>query len=218
MYLFTTFSNLQSSILINLYWYLFPTINCYIIEVEKLRGVNMNEWIDVQTLIWLFPIMFIFHDFEEIIMVEKWLHKNSPLFYKKLPRKMADGIIDQLSMSTAQFSVAVLVVFMFVSSSTIMANQYINERPFGNIAYFVVVTLVFFLHAFTHIGQSIFLRTYTPGAFTSLVLLIPYGIILYRTLLINEIVTWHFIFVCLPFVLLVIPVLLLAHWIGKKVI
>ena len=28
----------------------------------------MDQWLDVQTLIWLFPIMFVLHDFEEIIM------------------------------------------------------------------------------------------------------------------------------------------------------
>lgn len=178
----------------------------------------MNEWFDLQTLIWLFPILFIFHDFEEIILAEKWLQMNSSRIQKKLPKKMADNIIDQLSMSTAQFSVAVLVVFLFVSSSTILANQYLSELPFGNLAYFLVVTLVFFLHAFAHIGQSIFLRTYTPGAFTSLVLLIPYGFILYRALLMDGIISWKLIFICLPFVLLAIPILLLAHKIGKKVI
>ena len=178
----------------------------------------MNGWFDLQTLIWIFIIIFIFHDFEEIILAEKWLQKNSKLINKKLPRKMANAIIDQLSMSTAQFSVAVLVIFLFVSSSTMMANQYINGGPFGNIAFFVVVTLTFFLHSFIHIGQSIFLRAYTPGAFTSLILLIPYSIILFRTLLTNEIITWNFIFICLPFVLLMVPVLLIAHSIGKKVI
>ncbi len=178
----------------------------------------MNDLFDIQTLIWFFVIVFIFHDFEEIIFAEKWIQKNSPLIYKKLPKKMADGIIDQLSMSTAQFSVAVLVIFLFVSSSTIMANQYLDGKIFGSLAFFVVVTLTFFLHAFIHIGQSLFLRIYTPGAFTSLVLLIPYSIILYQALLENEIVTWKFIFICLPFVLLMVPVLLLAHMIGKKVI
>lgn len=35
----------------------------------------MGQLFDVRTLIWLFPIMFMFHDLEEIIMVEKWIKK-----------------------------------------------------------------------------------------------------------------------------------------------
>jgi len=178
----------------------------------------MTGWFEVQTLIWLFPILFIFHDFEEIIFVEKWIQTNSPLLHKRLPKKMAAGIVKQLSMTTAQFSVAVLIIFLFVSSSTLMANQYLHEKPFGNIAFFVIVTLTFFLHAFMHIGQSLFLRMYTPGVFTSIVLLIPYSLLLFVTLLRNEIITWKLIFICVPFILLLIPVLFVAHSIGKKVI
>ena len=50
----------------------------------------MEQWIDIQTLIWLFPILFIFHDFEEIIMMEKWLNKYSNVIYEKLPQKIAE--------------------------------------------------------------------------------------------------------------------------------
>ncbi|UUV26641.1 HXXEE domain-containing protein [Lysinibacillus sp. FN11] len=45
------------------------------------------EWLNVQTLIWLFPILFIIHDFEEIIMVEKWLQNNRHKLYERLPQK-----------------------------------------------------------------------------------------------------------------------------------
>ncbi|MGE7931608.1 HXXEE domain-containing protein [Viridibacillus arvi] len=76
----------------------------------------------------------------------------------------------------------------------------------------------FFLHAFTHIGQSVILRSITPGVFTSLIVIIPYSIILYRSLLVNKVFTWEIIFVCLPFCLLIIPFALLAHWVGKKVV
>lgn len=178
----------------------------------------MEQWLDVQTLIWLFPIMFVFHDFEEIIMIEKWMKKNSTTLYNLLPKKMADRIIEQFSMSTAQFSVAVLVIFLFVSSSTYMASQYVTQGMFGNIYFFTTLTLIFFLHAFTHIGQSFIFRSITPGAITSLIIIIPYSLVLYRSLLINEVITWEMIFLCLPFCLLIIPGVLLAHWIGKKVV
>ena len=55
------------------------------------EGVGiMEQWLNVQTLIWLFPIMFVLHDFEEIIMVEKWLKRNSTVMYDILPKRIAD--------------------------------------------------------------------------------------------------------------------------------
>ncbi|QTD39505.1 HXXEE domain-containing protein [Sporosarcina sp. Te-1] len=178
----------------------------------------MEQWIDLQTLIWLFPLMFILHDFEEIILIEKWMKGNSTRIYDVLPERIADKVMKQFSMSTAQFAVAVLVIFVFVSSATVMANQYMIQGFLGNIYFFTAVTLVFFLHAFTHIGQSIILRSVTPGAVTSLIVIIPYSVILYHSLLVNEVVTWKMLFICLPFCLLIIPLALLGHAIGKKVV
>ncbi|MGO4886187.1 HXXEE domain-containing protein [Anaerobacillus sp. MEB173] len=178
----------------------------------------MEQWLDVETLIWLFPIMFVLHDFEEIIMIEKWIKRNSSVIYEKVPRKVADRVIKQFSMSTAQFSVAVLVIFVFVSSSTYMASQYISHAPLGNINFFTVVLLIFFLHAFTHIGQSIFLRSITPGVITSIVIILPYSTILFNSLIKNQVITWYTIYVSLPFILLIFPIVFFAHWLGKKVI
>ncbi len=104
----------------------------------------MEMSFNVHTLIWLFPIFFIIHDFEEIIMVEKWLTKNRNKLYERLPAKIADRIVKQFSMSTAQFAVAVLFIFLFVSLSTIMANQYLINGIAINIYFFTAITLVFF--------------------------------------------------------------------------
>lgn len=182
------------------------------------RGRSMELWLNVQTLIWLFPILFIFHDFEEIIMVENWQNKNRHKVYKRLPKKLADRVIKQFSMSTAQFAFAVLIIFLFVSISTIMANQYLNQGAFANIYLFTAVTLTFFIHAFTHIGQAIFFRSITPGAITSLIIILPYSLVLYKALLVNEVITWKIIIISLPFGFLMIPLVLFAHWLGKRVI
>ncbi|MBB6452680.1 hypothetical protein HNQ94_001126 [Salirhabdus euzebyi] len=178
----------------------------------------MESLYQLHTLIWLFPVMFIFHDFEEIILVEGWIKKNKSKIKDKLPNSIADKIIKQLSMSTAQFSVSVLIIFLFVSSSTYMASQYIQSGSFANIHFFIVCNLIFFLHAFTHIGQSIFFRGLTPGALTSMVVIIPYSIFLFDSLIENNILSWNMIWSSIPFVFLVIPVLLVAHGIGKRVI
>ncbi|GIN70271.1 membrane protein [Bacillus sp. J14TS2] len=178
----------------------------------------MEQWLDVQTLIWLFPVIFVLHDLEEIIMVEKWMDKNSDVIYAKLPRKIADRVIKQFSMSTAQFSVAVFVIFLFVSSSTYMASQYINGGPLGNIYLFTIMILIIFLHIFTHIAQSIILKSITPGVITSIFIVLPYSIILFHSLFENKIITWNMMFFSTPFIILIFPVLLFAHWLGKKII
>lgn len=115
----------------------------------------MGNLFDIQTLIWLFPIIFVFHDFEEIIMLESWIAKSRDKIKKALPIRMANKVLEQFSMTTAQMAAAVLIVFLFVSSSTFMASQYVTEGAGGSIRYFIVVVLVFFIHVFTHAGQSI---------------------------------------------------------------
>ncbi|MBS4189687.1 HXXEE domain-containing protein [Bacillus sp. FJAT-49705] len=148
----------------------------------------MEQWIDVQTLIWLFPIIFILHDFEEIIMVEKWMKKNSDVIYERLPRRMANRVINQFSMTTAQFSVSVLVIFLFVSSSTFMAIQYVNHGSLGNIYFFTIIIIIFLLHVFTHIGQSILFRSLTPGVITSVFIVFPYCIVMLNSLFKSQVI------------------------------
>ncbi len=103
----------------------------------------MEFLLTIQTLIWLFPIMFIIHDFEEIIMVEKWLHNNQTNLYKRLPTKIADRIVKQFSMTTAQFAVAVLLIFLLISAATISANIYFYNGIATNLYFFIVITSVF---------------------------------------------------------------------------
>jgi len=178
----------------------------------------VDHLLDIQTFIWLFPIVFIFHDFEEIIMLERWVAKNASTVAKVLPARMADRVLKQFSMTTAQMSVAVLIVFLFVSSSTFMASQYLNGGPAASIHFFTAVILVFFIHVFTHIGQSILFRSITPGVVTSVFLVLPYTLVILNSFLERRIIDWNTIVTCLPFVLLAIPIVLIAHFIGKRVI
>ncbi|WP_240793415.1 HXXEE domain-containing protein [Psychrobacillus vulpis] len=113
-------------------------------------------------------------------MIENWLNKNVGEVYKRLPKKLADRVVKQFSMSTAQFAFAVLIIFLYVSSSTTMAIQFVTHGAFANIYFFTTVTLTFFIHAFTHIGQAIFFRSITPGAITSIIIILPYSLVLYR--------------------------------------
>ncbi|MFT4415477.1 HXXEE domain-containing protein [Fredinandcohnia humi] len=177
------------------------------------------EWsMDVQTMIWLFPVVFILHDFEEIIMLESWIAKEGEKVSKILPNKISNRVMRQFTMTTAQMAVAVLVIFLFVSSATFMASQYVTNGPLGNIYFFTVLLLIFFIHVFTHVGQSILFRSITPGVVTSVLFVFPYSLLMLTSLLSSQLINWNTIWVTLPFAFLAIPVLLAAHWIGKKLI
>jgi hypothetical protein len=80
--------------------------------------------IDTHTLIWLFPVAFMFHDFEEILFWELWLRKNGSEIKSRLPAflsKQAETIMEK---STAQFSFPVLLIFSLTALSSFLAVEY----------------------------------------------------------------------------------------------
>ncbi|MGE8207805.1 HXXEE domain-containing protein [Heyndrickxia sp. NPDC080065] len=53
----------------------------------------------------------------------------------------------------------------------------------------LILLAIFFLHAFTHLGQAIYLKSYTPGVMTSIILILPYSFYTYYRLLSSDIIT-----------------------------
>ena len=41
--------------------------------------------VKIETLMWLLPIVFMLHDFEEIIMFKPWMNANCAALEKRLP-------------------------------------------------------------------------------------------------------------------------------------
>lgn len=41
---------------------------------------------NMQAIIWFFPIVFIIHDFEEIIFIQSWISKNGYYLCEKFPK------------------------------------------------------------------------------------------------------------------------------------
>lgn len=124
----------------------------------------------IEILIALFPIVFMIHDFEEIIMFRPWLERNRtdlknrfPKFHKFLIEK---GIF---SLSTSAFAVAVSVIFVLISAVSILSLWYhFHYLWFG-------IFVVYTLHLFVHIVQWIIYRKYVPVIITS-ILTLPYCI------------------------------------------
>ncbi|HSD85089.1 MAG TPA: HXXEE domain-containing protein [Anaerolineae bacterium] len=165
--------------------------------------------ITTQTLLWLFPITFMFHDFEEILFWEAWLNKHGAEIEGRIPAFMAKRVSAIVKKSTAQAALPICLIFSLTVLSTFVAAEY------GNYELFLLASGVFFVHAFMHLGQALILRSYVPAIVTSALIIIPYSLILFGRLTEEGIVTWtglliHF----LVGVILLLPFILLMHQVG----
>lgn len=112
--------------------------------------------------VWLFPIIFIFHDMEEIVGFGIWLKKNRQMLCEKYP-KILNTYRD---FSTEGFSLAVfeeLILCIAFSALAFLSN--LQPIWYIWIGGFVACTL----HFLIHIGQSIWIRQYIPATVTSII-------------------------------------------------
>lgn len=122
-------------------------------------------------LTWLFPILFMFQDFEEIIMINPWKKR-----YEKYINEMkgkSKYIPYPFNGTTAAFSIAVFLEFIFIT--VVCAFSYI----YNNYIIWLGLFIGFVLHLFGHIFLSIKFKKYVPGITTSLIL-IPICILLLK--------------------------------------
>lgn len=137
----------------------------------------LNTHIELLSLLWLFPIVFMFHDFEEIVTVENWVKANREKVLARAPAAVQNFLSDSLKMNTLHFSKDVLWVYTAVVVSTVLA-------VFFSFYYlFLMFLFLFFIHGFTHLGQAALLWSYTPGVITTPLLVLPYSLYAYYRLL-----------------------------------
>jgi len=169
--------------------------------------------IDTHTLIWLFPIAFMFHDFEELILFEPWLRKNAgeirDRIKNRVPAFLEKQIEAVLVKSTIEFAIPISLIFGLTSLSSYLAVEY---KEYG---FFLLASGAFFLHGFLHLGQAIALQRYVPAVISSALIVIPYGLVLYWRLLKEGIIDISGLLVCfLVAMALVIPFILAMHKVG----
>ncbi|CAM2858771.1 HXXEE domain-containing protein [Paenibacillus sediminis] len=180
----------------------------------------MITWLDhllsIHTVIWLFPIAFMFHDLEEIVMVESWMKRNRAHLYNLLSARMVNVMERNFSMSTASFAVAVSVMLIGVSYAAVSAGLSVDHG--GSMLPFAGALAVFFLHAFTHIGQAIYVQRYTPGVLTSIIIVLPYSVYAYYRLFGDSLITWKIALLGIPVGFLCGALLLsIGHFTGRLI-
>jgi|WetSurMetagenome_2_1015567.scaffolds.fasta_scaffold276539_1 hypothetical protein len=118
-------------------------------------------------LILSFPIIFMIHDFEEIIGIKPWINKNADYLYQRFP-KLAPKFVSHLQHSTTErFAVGVAIMFILVCTVTYVSiwSQFYQL--------WMGAFMFFSIHIIIHIIQWIAVKRYVPVIITSL-LSIPY--------------------------------------------
>jgi Protein of unknown function with HXXEE motif len=169
---------------------------------------------DTYRLIWLFPIVFILHDFEELLLFEPWLKKNASFILDRIKNKVSAFLEGQLNTvlkkSTTQFALPISLIFILTCISSLLAAEY------GKYSFFLIASSLFFLHGFMHIGQAIFLRRYVPAVITTVFIIIPYGVVLFWSLIVSGIIGIpSLLIIFLVAAVIAIPFILLMHIVGE---
>lgn len=156
------------------------------------------------TLIWLFPIVFMLHDFEEIILMRAWAARLGEADLLRIPARLRSEVEAAGKRSTARFAAEVAFLFLVISLSTLLAAEA------GWLIPFEVLAVGFTAHALLHLVSSLRLRRFTPGVVTALVLALPYGGLLIRRLLVEGWMQTGLIWISLPLSLLLFALLIPA--------
>lgn len=161
--------------------------------------------VKLSILIWLVSSVFILHDFEEIIVIEKWLRKNEKDLLNVIPERFHSYFYKVFPRNTAGFAVAVLLEYIEIMALTLIAASGTGNA--WNFLGVLAVVSILFLHCFTHIGQAILLKRYTPGVLTAIILLIPFSLYFYHYFLSKQIINWIMIWISLPIGVILVAIL-----------
>lgn len=123
----------------------------------------------------LFPILFMLHDFEEIIWGHSWLKKN--IYLIDIPKVIQKGLMYVAKLSTRQFSFVVMEEFILCSTISISAF-------FGKLRWlFLGVMVGYFLHCIMHVLQCLYLKRYIPLVISAIITGLLVGITLWYFLI-----------------------------------
>jgi hypothetical protein len=115
-----------------------------------------------ETLMWLFPAVFMLHEFEEIIFIKPWVMKNGAFLRARFPRA-ASRVLPRLEgLSTSSFALAVAEEFTVLSVATFISVEY------GLYSFFTGVVIAYAVHLAMHLVQFLFVGRYIPAVVTSI--------------------------------------------------
>lgn len=165
---------------------------------------------DMSTWMIAFLIIFMLHNLEEIITIETWMNKTYPQISHKIPSLIQKEIEKFKHMTAIRFSVVVFVLSIACSAVILIAA--ITQHYY----FFLGLSLFFAINIFTHPLQSLYLKCYTPGVWTTITLIIPYYILFSFNILKSNLLTTNTIVGSFVVMLLFIPVFIFSQMVGEK--
>ena len=130
----------------------------------------------LRKLLVLFPPLYLIHDFEEILTVEKFLNVHSDI----IPFRV----------TTIEFSFAFTLLWIIGSIGCFKAlkdKKFIGMKPTTYLSFLVPGILL--ANGIGHLLQFIFFQAYVPGIITSILILFPYSFITAKFLIAERLLT-----------------------------
>jgi hypothetical protein len=112
----------------------------------------------MSALAWLFPVIFMVHDFEEIVLVGAWRKRNE----RRLSEALGKRGPYTAFVSTASFSFAVEIEFVLFAGIALISCLT------GNYLVWFAFFAGFTLHLLVHIGMTARFGGYVPGLATAI--------------------------------------------------
>ena len=150
-----------------------------------------------------FPLLFIFHDLEEIIGMKQFVNRNADMLQNRFPflyKKLKDS-------TTEGFALAVMEEFVVFTAISLIAI-YFDKSLCWNIWFGGFLGLT--VHYVMHIGQALVIRRYIPALITSIICLPISILILHHCYALIDINVWHIIIGLAIVALNMIPALKIA--------
>lgn len=119
----------------------------------------MNE---LKRIVWFFPIIFIFHDFEEIIFIKTWMRKNLQYLREKFPWLSQRLLTHFENITTSSFALGVaeeFILIVIISAISFITNNYILWTG---------MFIAFSFHLLVHCFQALIIKKYVPAVVTSI--------------------------------------------------
>lgn len=152
---------------------------------QKLKLRPPEVIMNIQTLMMLFPVVFMFHDFEELCFLESWIRRNADSLRTTLIGK---NWLTLEGYSTSAIGIGIMLMFLFVSTTSILSVI------FHLYALFSAAMIVFAVHNLFHIVQPILLRRYIPAMGSSVITIFYPLYVLYSLSRLN-LLAWRDIFI-----------------------
>ncbi|MCC7666242.1 HXXEE domain-containing protein [Liquorilactobacillus satsumensis] len=147
---------------------------------------------------WLLPLLFMFHDFEELTLVPSWLEKHSPNIHGRM---LFGGIkrADILALGIWEE----FCIYLLLSATAAWFNYPLL---------IVAATIPYLAHLMLHLVFSIVKRGYVPGVATALLELLPTIAYLTALIKLTHSPAWQWVLIILIVAVLFVVNLGWIHW------